>query len=155
MTQRRMLRHDAIEAWILVILFGAWTEFVRHMAAEEGHSEGLVNGIHRFAQHNIDAMKDSVKKTLEEVSRCQAESDARAAQGQGKVPLLGAAITTGSTRLARLRPMANKDRSNHEPPQKPGGEGWLYSCISKFPDQGAFSTESMAAWPEEWPPVEV
>ena len=23
--------------------------------------------------------------------------------------------------------MANKDRSNHEPPQKPGGEGWLYS----------------------------
>ena len=39
--------------------------------------------------------------------------------------------------------MANKDRSNHEPPQKPGGEGWLYSCISKFPDQSAFSTESM------------
>ena len=84
MTQRRMLRHDAIEAWILVILFGAWTEFVRHMAAEEGHSEGLVNGIHRFAQHNIDAMKDSMKKTLVEVSRRQAESDARAAQGQGK-----------------------------------------------------------------------
>ena len=23
--------------------------------------------------------------------------------------------------------MANKDRSNHEPPEKPGGEGWLYS----------------------------
>ena len=29
--------------------------------------------------------------------------------------------------LARLRPMANKDRSNHEPPEKPGGEGWLFS----------------------------
>ena len=70
-------------------------------------------------------------------------------------PLLGAAITTGSTPLTRLRPMANKDRSNLEPPQKPGGEGWLYSCISKFPDRRAFSTESMAAWLEEWPPVEV
>ena len=23
--------------------------------------------------------------------------------------------------------MANKDRSNHEPPEKAGGEGWLYS----------------------------
>ena len=23
--------------------------------------------------------------------------------------------------------MANKDRSNHEPPEKPGGEGWLFS----------------------------
>ncbi len=23
--------------------------------------------------------------------------------------------------------MANKDRSHHEPPPKPGGEGWLYS----------------------------
>ena len=23
--------------------------------------------------------------------------------------------------------MANKDRSNHEPPQKPGGEDWLYN----------------------------
>ena len=23
--------------------------------------------------------------------------------------------------------MANKDRSNHEPPEKPVGEGWLYS----------------------------
>ena len=23
--------------------------------------------------------------------------------------------------------MANKDRSNHKPPQKPGGECWLYS----------------------------
>ena len=23
--------------------------------------------------------------------------------------------------------MASKDRSNHEPPEKPGGEGWLYS----------------------------
>ena len=23
--------------------------------------------------------------------------------------------------------MANKDRSNHEPPPKPGGQGWLYS----------------------------
>ena len=23
--------------------------------------------------------------------------------------------------------MANKDRSNYEPPPKPGGEGWLYS----------------------------
>ena len=51
--------------------------------------------------------------------------------------------------------MPNKDRSNHEPPPKPGGEGWLYSCISKFPDRRAFSTESMAAWLEEWPPVEV
>ena len=29
--------------------------------------------------------------------------------------------------LARLRPMANKDRRNHEPPDKPGGEGWLFS----------------------------
>ena len=77
------------------------------------------------------------------------------AMGTFLEPLLGAAITTGSTPLTRLRPMANKDRSNHEPPQKPGGEGWLYSCISKFPDRRAFSTESMAAWLEEWPPVEV
>ncbi|WP_156783075.1 hypothetical protein [Synechococcus sp. CC9605] len=23
--------------------------------------------------------------------------------------------------------MASKDHSNHEPPEKPGGEGWLYS----------------------------
>ena len=23
--------------------------------------------------------------------------------------------------------MANKDRSNHEPPEKPGGEGWFFS----------------------------
>ena len=23
--------------------------------------------------------------------------------------------------------MPNKDRSNHEPPEKPGGEGWLFS----------------------------
>ena len=45
--------------------------------------------------------------------------------------------------------MPNKDRSYHEPPEKPGGEGWLYSYISKFPDQRAFSTESMAAWLEE------
>ena len=29
--------------------------------------------------------------------------------------------------VATLRPMANKDRSNHEPPEKPGGEGWLFS----------------------------
>ena len=23
--------------------------------------------------------------------------------------------------------MASKDRSNHEPPEKPGGEGWIFS----------------------------
>jgi hypothetical protein len=36
-------------------------------------------------------------------------------------------ICLESSPLARLRPMANKDRSNHEPPPKPGGQGWLYS----------------------------
>ena len=29
--------------------------------------------------------------------------------------------------LARLRPMPNKNRSTHEPEEKKGGEGWLYS----------------------------
>lgn len=29
--------------------------------------------------------------------------------------------------LARLRPVANKDLSNQEPPLKPMGEAWLYS----------------------------
>ena len=33
--------------------------------------------------------------------------------------------------------------------------GGCYRCIPRFPDQRAFSTESMAACLEEWPSVEV
>ena len=46
-------------------------------------------------------------------------------------------------------PMPNKDRSNHEPPEKPGGEGWLFSEQHQLLSQFRPSTATVhAKWVE-------
>ena len=37
--------------------------------------------------------------------------------------------------MRESRVIGHKDRSHHEPPQKPGGEGWLYSEQQQPPKQ--------------------
>mgnify|MGYP002000923045 CR=1 FL=1 len=67
---------------------------------------------------------DKVAINREMAPRCNSANDAKTVGAHHPLVAIGErAVST----VPRLRPMANKDRSNHEPPQKPGGEGWLFS----------------------------
>ena len=47
--------------------------------------------------------------------------------------------------------MPNKDRSYHEPPEKPGGEGWLYSEEQQLRTQFRADARTLRAkWVELW-----
>ena len=65
------------EAMPVVILFGAWTEYVRHRSGEQGHSQGIVSAIERFSPHYIEANRGSVEKVLAELRQRQAEREAK------------------------------------------------------------------------------
>lgn len=59
----------AAEAWPVVILGGLWTEYVRYKAGEQGHSQGIVGAIDRFAQHNIEASRARMTEAVEQYQR--------------------------------------------------------------------------------------
>ena len=59
--------------------------------------------------------------------------------------------------LARLHPMPSKDRATHDPPEKPGGEGWLANAdqqkIVQFrPDTATAHAEWVAVRTFRWVP---
>ena len=61
------------------------------------------------------------------------------------------------TDLARLHPMANKDRATNPPPEKPGGEGWLVSpeqqLLCQFkPDSATVHAQWVAVRTYRWVP---